>query len=134
MDASTSATDPDPAGQVKFKQSRPTGQTARGEHNRPKQYLIPENVPCPFLVEIGVMTPEGKVKANHYKKFRQINRYLELVNDVVPDLPKTGRLKVVDFGCGRRAERRRLRQELELNVGMRQTPSNAGADNHSRPI
>lgn len=70
-------------------------------HNRKKQYLLPENQPCAFLAEIGVMTPEGKVKSEHYRKFRQINRYLELVNDVVPNLPQTGRLKVVDFGCGK---------------------------------
>jgi hypothetical protein len=72
-----------------------------GTHNREKQYLLPENQPCAFLAEIGVMTAEGKVRASHYRKFRQINRYLELVNDVVPHLPETGRLKVVDFGCGK---------------------------------
>lgn len=70
-------------------------------HNREKQYLLPENQPCAFLAEIGVMTADGKVKASHYRKFRQINRYLELVNDVVPHLPQMGRLKVVDFGCGK---------------------------------
>ncbi len=70
-------------------------------HNREKQYLLPENQPCAFLAEIGVMTPEGQVKASHYKKFRQINRYLELVNDVVPIFPRPGGSKVVDFGCGK---------------------------------
>ncbi|MAT13742.1 MAG: SAM-dependent methyltransferase [Planctomyces sp.] len=71
------------------------------EHNRSKQYLIPEGVPCPFLHEIGVMTPEGKVRASRYHKFRQINRFLELVNDVVPSLPSQGLLNIVDFGCGK---------------------------------
>jgi SAM-dependent methyltransferase len=89
------------AGQVKFKQSRPTGQTARGEHNRPKQYLIPENVPCPFLVEIGVMTPVGKVRASRYHKFRQVNRFLELVDDALEALPAAETIEVVDFGCGK---------------------------------
>ncbi|QDU78321.1 hypothetical protein Pla110_00220 [Polystyrenella longa] len=70
-------------------------------HNRAKQYLIPEGVPCPFLQEIGVMTPEGKVKASRYNKFRQINRFLELIDDVVPALPKSGQLQIVDFGCGK---------------------------------
>ncbi|MEZ6046223.1 MAG: SAM-dependent methyltransferase [Planctomycetaceae bacterium] len=71
------------------------------EHNRTKQYLIPEGVPCPFLYQIGVMTGEGKIKASRYNKFRQINRFLELVNDVVPSLPKQGMLNIVDFGCGK---------------------------------
>lgn len=75
-------------------------ESAKG-HNREKQYILPENEPCAFLAEIGVMTPEGQVKASHFKKFRQINRYLELVDHIIPHLPKTGPLKVVDFGCGK---------------------------------
>lgn len=70
-------------------------------HNRGKQYLIPDGVPCPFLIEIGVMTREGQVRAAKYDKFRQVNRFLELVNDVLPELPKDGVLRVVDFGCGK---------------------------------
>lgn len=70
-------------------------------HNRTKAYLIPENVPCPFLQAAGVMTPEGKVRAPLYHKFRQINRYLELVRDVSGALPDEGCLQVVDFGCGK---------------------------------
>lgn len=71
------------------------------DHNRRKQYLIPEDRPCPFLNAIGVMTPEGKVRAAHYDKFRQINRFLEFVNDIYPSLPASGVLRVIDFGCGR---------------------------------
>lgn len=70
-------------------------------HNRTKQYLIPEGVPCPFLIEIGVMTPDGKVRAAKYDKFRQVNRFLELVNDVLTELPSDRTLRVVDFGCGK---------------------------------
>ena len=54
----------------------------------------------PFLVELGVMTPEGKVRAQRYDKFRQVNRFLELVEDVLPSLP-AGPLRVVDFGSGK---------------------------------
>jgi SAM-dependent methyltransferase len=71
------------------------------EHDRTKPYLIPDGVPCPFLIETGVMTAAGKVRAAKYHKFRQINRFLELVNDVVPALPESGRLNVVDFGSGK---------------------------------
>ena len=69
-------------------------------HNHQKEYLIPDGIPCPFLVELGVMSRDGRVKAAHQKKFRQINRYLEIVNDVYPQLPESGTLHVVDFGCG----------------------------------
>ena len=76
-------------------------QTAITSHNRTKQYLIPEGMPCPFLIEIGVMTPDGKVRAAKYDKFRQMNRFLELVNDVLTELPNDRELRVVDFGCGK---------------------------------
>ena len=55
----------------------------------------------PFLVELGVMTPEGAVRKSRYDKFRQVNRFLELVDDVVPSLRPEGTLRVVDFGCGK---------------------------------
>lgn len=71
------------------------------DHNRGKQYLIPEGQPCPFLEAIGVMTPEGRVRAAMAHKFHQINRFLELVNDIVPDLATEGTLRVVDFGSGK---------------------------------
>ena len=70
-------------------------------HNRSKQYLIPEGTPCAFLEAVGVMSQTGKVKAAQYRKFRQINRYLEFINDIVPGLPATGELQIVDFGCGK---------------------------------
>ncbi|SFH58353.1 Methyltransferase domain-containing protein [Planctomicrobium piriforme] len=69
-------------------------------HDRRKEHLIPEGVPCLFLVELDVMTQDGKVKQSRQKKFRQINRYLEIVNDIVPELPAEGEIRVVDFGCG----------------------------------
>ncbi len=70
-------------------------------HDRSKQYLIPEGRPCPFLAEIGVMTPAGQVKAAKQAKFRQVNRFLEFVDDVLPELPPTGVLRIIDFGCGK---------------------------------
>ena len=60
-----------------------------------------EGTPVPFLVELGVMTPDGKVRKSRYDKFRQVNRFLELVDDVVPSLRPEGTLRVVDFGCGK---------------------------------
>lgn len=70
-------------------------------HNRVRNHLIPEGTPCPFLIETGVMTREGQVRSAHSKKFRQINRYLEFINDVADQLPTDRPLRVVDFGCGK---------------------------------
>jgi SAM-dependent methyltransferase len=71
------------------------------EHNRKKRYLLEEGTPIPFLVELGVMTPQGKVAAAKYDKFRQINRFLEMIDDVEPYLAAGRRLNIVDFGCGK---------------------------------
>ncbi len=70
-------------------------------HNRPKNYLLPEDVPVDFLVRLGVMTAEGRVVAAKRDKFKQINRFLEMVSDVAGSLPAEGPLRVVDFGCGK---------------------------------
>lgn len=67
-------------------------------HNRKKHYLIREGEPCPFLEAIGVMAADGRVYARMQHKFHQVNRFLELVNDVLPHLRPNGQLQVVDFG------------------------------------
>ena len=91
------------SGTVKCMQNKPSmSQPSQvASHNRSKEYLIPDGQPCQFLAEIGVMTTAGQVRAKRYDKFRQINRYLEFVNDIVDSLPTTGRLRIVDFGCGK---------------------------------
>lgn len=90
------------SGQIRFKRSKPTLKAeAVQDHNREKQYLIPAGIPCPFLIEIGVMLPGGQVRPAMYHKFRQINRYLEFVEDLIPALPAEGPIHVVDFGCGK---------------------------------
>lgn len=79
----------------------PTRTAAPREHDRRKHYLLEDGKPVPFLVELGVMTSSGKVRKSRHDKFRQVNRFLELVDDVVPSLRPTGRLRVIDFGCGK---------------------------------
>jgi SAM-dependent methyltransferase len=89
-------------GSFRCKSGPPTKtQAPAPAHNRSKARLIPEGVPCPFLVEIGIMTPEGHVRSSMTHKFRQINRFLELVDDIVPSLETEKTLRVVDFGCGK---------------------------------
>lgn len=69
-------------------------------HNRKKQYIIPDGVPCDFLIRLGVMNKDGKVHQKHYSKFRQINRFLEILADVYLVLPKE-KIRIIDFGCGK---------------------------------
>ena len=70
-------------------------------HDRAKKYILEEGIPVPFLVYLGVMTPEGKVIASKYDKFRQINRFLEFIEDICPMLPADRELRMIDFGCGK---------------------------------
>lgn len=86
---------------TRSKPSRRKPSSSQSAHDRTKQYLIPEGNPCAFLAEIGVMTADGKVRSAKYDKFRQINRFLEFVEDILPELPAKGPLHIVDFGCGK---------------------------------
>lgn len=70
-------------------------------HNREKDYIIREGIPVPFLIELGVMTSEGKIVKSKYDKFKQINRFLEFIEDVLPFLDKARELTILDFGCGK---------------------------------
>lgn len=70
-------------------------------HNRKKQYVLSGEEVIPFLVELGVQTKEGKIVDKKYKKFRQINRFLEFVRDVLPELPTDRQITILDFGCGK---------------------------------
>lgn len=82
---------------------RPASRTGRSgrSHDRRKRRLLEDGIPVPFLVELGVMAPDGQVRKSRYDKFRQVNRFLELVDDIVPALRPTGPLRIVDFGCGK---------------------------------
>lgn len=70
-------------------------------HNRKKRYILEEGTAIPFLVDLGVQTREGKIVHSRYDKFRQINRFLEFIQDIVENLPKGRELTIVDFGCGK---------------------------------
>lgn len=70
-------------------------------HNRTKDYIIPEGTPVPFLVDLGVMTQEGKIVRTRYDKFRQINRFLEFIEDILPEFPEGKEISILDFGCGK---------------------------------
>ncbi len=89
---------------VKVKKKMTTDESVNMDnfsHNRTKKYVLPQNKPVDFLVELGVMTAEGKVKDKKYDKFRQINRFLEFVEDIADKLPDDREITILDFGCGK---------------------------------
>ena len=71
------------------------------EHNRQKQYVLQDGEPVDFLIGLGVQTPDGHIVKARYDKFRQINRYLEFIEDILDDLPKDRTIRIIDFGCGK---------------------------------
>ena len=70
-------------------------------HNRKKQYILEEGQKIPFLIDLGIMNLEGKVVKAKYDKFRQINKYLEFIRDIIPKLPTGRTIRIIDFGCGK---------------------------------
>ena len=70
-------------------------------HNRTKHYILEEGKPVDFLVGLGVQTPDRRVTKARFDKFRQINRYLEFIEDVIDELPTDRTIRIIDFGCGK---------------------------------
>ncbi len=70
-------------------------------HNRTKQYILQEGTAVPFLQDLGVMTADGKIVRTKFDKFRQINRFLEFIEDILPQLDKNREVTILDFGCGK---------------------------------
>lgn len=70
-------------------------------HNRKKNYILNPAERVEFLVDLGVQTKEGKIAASKYDKFRQINRFLEFIQDILPKLPRDREVTILDFGCGK---------------------------------
>lgn len=73
----------------------------RLQHNRRKKYILETDKPIPFLVDLGVMSSSGKIIHAKYDKFRQMNRYLEFIEDILPKLPRNREITIIDFGCGK---------------------------------
>ena len=88
-------------GSVKVKQKPPTRTFAEASHDHPKAHILPDGRPNEFLARLGVMTAGGRVIASKRDKFRQINRFLEMIADVTDHLPRDRPVRVVDFGCGK---------------------------------
>lgn len=83
------------------KQTEGDVKAASLSHDRSKKYILQEGIPVPFLEELGVMTCEGRIVKSRFDKFRQINRFLEFIEDILPQLDRGRRLTILDFGCGK---------------------------------
>ena len=90
-------------GKVTIKKKRREGCAPKVDfsHNRKKRYILEEGESIPFLQDLGVMTQEGKIVRSKFDKFRQINRFLEFVEDILPKLPTDRPVRILDFGCGK---------------------------------
>ena len=86
---------------IKRKRKKVQAKAADLSHNRKKKYILEEGITVPFLQDLGVMTQDGKIVRTKMDKFRQINRFLEFVEDILPQLDKDRELTLLDFGCGK---------------------------------
>ena len=109
-------------GKVKILKKDPSKTSVDLNHNRTKEYIIEEGIPCDFLIKLGVMGEDGKVFKKRYDKFRQINKFLELVSDAVYKIEDKETINIVDFGCGKSyltfALYYYLKKLLNLNVNI----------------
>lgn len=90
-------------GKVTIKRKAVKGENKKADlsHNRKKHYILEEGVVVPFLRDLGVMTEDGKIVHARFDKFRQINRFLEFVEDILPQLDQRREVTILDFGCGK---------------------------------
>ena len=84
----------------KVKKTQATPVALNTEHNRAKEYLIPEGTIVAPLVDMGIFTADGKIVRTMYDKYKQINRFLEIVDDGMKQMSKK-KINIIDFGCGK---------------------------------
>ena len=86
---------------VNIKKLNPSKIKIKQTNNRQKNYILPENTFIPFLYELGIVSEEGKMHNSKYSKFKQVNRYLEFIEDVIDNFDTNKTINIVDFGCGK---------------------------------
>lgn len=103
---------------VLWKQNAEQVTNASLTHNRKKQYVLEENTAYPFLVRLGVQTADGKVKQAKFDKFKQINRFVEMIDDSLSYLPKDRTIRILDFGSGKSYLTFALYHYLKIEKGL----------------
>ena len=73
---------------------------AKKSHNKEKNYILKEGMIIEPLIDLGVFTKEGKVVNSKYDKYKQINRFIEIIDDEVKN-KDFKELTILDFGCGK---------------------------------
>lgn len=91
----------DKKGVWKWKESKPTKTFQLKQHNREKNYLLGEHEHAPFWKALGIANASGKIKPEKQAKFRQVNRFIEIISTILPAFPQDKCLHIVDFGCGK---------------------------------
>lgn len=69
-------------------------------HNKQKSYIINEGEFVPAMIDLGIFTEDGKIVRSKYDKFKQINRFIEIIDDVFKSIKKD-EITILDFGCGK---------------------------------
>lgn len=103
---------------VSFKSEADERVAADLSHNRKKAYLLEDGIAYPFLVRLGVQSPDGKVKKQKYDKFRQINRFIEFIDDALDYLPQDRTIRILDFGSGKSYLTFALYHYLRIEKGL----------------
>lgn len=88
-------------GSIKINEKPSSKKCVTNNHNKKKQYIIEDGVKCDFLELLQVMNKDGKVFSQKYDKFKQINKFLEIVHDSLKDKNINDNFKIIDFGCGK---------------------------------
>ena len=87
--------------EISIKKLKPSKVKINQQNNRQKNYILPEDTFIPFLYELGIVSQEGKMHNSKYSKFKQVNRYLEFIDDIIDSFDKDKVINIVDFGCGK---------------------------------
>ena len=87
--------------EVSIKKLKPSKVKVSQTNNRQKNNILPEDTFIQFLYELGIVSQEGKMHNSKYSKFKQVNRYLEFIDDIIDSFDKTKTINIVDFGCGK---------------------------------